>query len=183
VFVAAVALAVAYVAFLRPTSMRWGATDVEIARPMPGDLVVGHATYIATRAVMIDAPTEQVWPLIVQMGRRDSRFVKGFEANRYMLWLTRSAPRLTWCWVLYPAGASRTRLVTRVRFRHAWLSPTIFRAVLADIGDVFTVRRAMLDVKARAESMAGKGYYGSSVFGASPDSAGGGSVVSTTAAR
>jgi hypothetical protein len=181
--VAAVALAVAYVTFLRPAYMRWGATDVEIARPMPGDLVVGQATYIATRAVTINASTDQVWPLIVQIGRRDSHFVKGFEANRYMLWLTRSTPRLTWCWVLYPVGESRTRLVTRVRFRHSWLSPAILTALLADIGDVFTVRGAMLDVKARAESMAGKRRYGSSVFGASRASTGAGSVVWTASAR
>lgn len=177
-FAAVVALLVAYLAFLRPMHMRWGATGVEIARSMPGDLVVGNATFVATRAVTIDARPEQVWPWIVQMGTRNRRFVKGFEANRYMLWLARSSPRLTWFWGLYPVGSGQTRLVTRVRFRHPWLSPAIFRVLFADVSDIFTVRDAMLEVKARAESMAGnsrKPGYGSSIFG--------GSVAFTTTDR
>jgi hypothetical protein len=155
--VAAIAVAVAYMGFLRPMQMQWGATAVERTRPMPGDLVIGSATFIATRAVTIDAPREQVWPWIDQMARRERFFVKGFEANRYMLWLTRSAPRLSWCWELHPIGARQTRLVTRVRFRHPWLSPEIFRVLLADVRDGFTVRNAMLEVKAQAESAARKG--------------------------
>lgn len=145
-----------YFVYARPAHMRWGASDVEVASPMPGDRVVGGADFVATRAVTIEAPRELVWPWIVQMGQRDRRFIKGFEANRYMLWLTRSAPRLTWCWELEMAGAGRTRLVTRVRFRHAWLSTAVLRSLAADLGDIVTVRGAMLDVKAQAEAAAKK---------------------------
>jgi hypothetical protein len=67
-FVGVVALLVAYVGFLRPAHMRWGATGVEVARPMPGDSLVGDATFVATRAVTVDARPDQVWPWIVQMG-------------------------------------------------------------------------------------------------------------------
>lgn len=155
-FGVAVIAALGYFGFARPAHMRWGATDVEVARPMPGDLVVGGADFVATRAVTIEAPRELVWPRIAQMGQRDGHFVKGFEANRYMLWLTRSAPRLTWCWQLDAAGAGRTRLVTRVRFRHAWLSKAALGSLAADFGDIFTVRGAMLDVKAQAEGAARK---------------------------
>ena len=154
--IAAVALAVAYLGFLRPMQMQWGSTAVERTRPMPGDKVIGNATFVATRAVTIDAPRDNVWPLIEQMGRRERFFVKGFEANRYMLWLTRSAPRLSWCWELEPADAGRTRLVTRVRFFHAWFSPEVLRVLLADVRNGFTVRDAMLEVKARAEAVAKK---------------------------
>lgn len=153
-FGTAVVAALAYVGFARPAHMRWGASDVEVARPMPGDRVVGGADFVATRAVTIAAPRELVWPRIVQMGQRDRRFVKGFEANRYMLWLARSAPRRTWCWQLEAAGPGRTRLVTRVRFRHAWLSAAALRSLAADLGDIVTVRGAMLDVKAAAEAAA-----------------------------
>jgi hypothetical protein len=153
-FVAAVAVAVWFFTFLRPSEMRWGATPVEVGRPMPGDRVVGNATYIATRAVTIDAPREKVWPWIVQMGMQNGYAVKGYEANRYMLWLTRSAPRLTWCWSLSPVGSRQTRLVTRVRFRHTWLSLAIARVLVADLRNIVIVRNAMLDVKARAEAMA-----------------------------
>ncbi len=142
--------------FVRPTLMRWGASDVEVGRPMPGDRVVGGADFVATRAVTIEAPPELVWPLIVRMGQRDGRFVKGFEANRYMLWVTRSAPRLTWCWQLEPSGAGRTRLVTRVRFRHSWVPAAAFRSLAVDIGNLLAGRRAMLDVKAGAETAAKK---------------------------
>jgi hypothetical protein len=154
----AVALAVAYGGYLRPMQMRWGSTEVERAQPMPGDRVIGNATFVATRAVTIDAAREQVWPWIEQMGRRERYVVKGFEANRYMLWLTRSVPRQSWCWELHAVGTRQTRLVTRVRFRHPWLSPAIFRGLLADVRDGFKVRNAMLDVKARAEEALRKGH-------------------------
>ena len=157
VLIAVVAVAVAYLAFLRPMQMQWGSTPVERTRPMPGDKVIGSATFVATRAITIDASSELVWPLIEQLGRRDRFFVKGFEANRYMLWLSRSAPRLSWCWVLEPVGSRRTRLVTRVRFRHPWLSSAIVGVLVADVRNGFTVRDAMLDVKAQAESAAKKG--------------------------
>jgi hypothetical protein len=150
--VTAAALSVAYFALLRPLGLRWGATDAEMTRPMPGDLVVGNATFVATRAVTIDAPPEVAWRWVSQAGARDGFLIKGFAPNHYMLWLSRSAPRVTWCWGLYPTGRRQTRLVTRVRFRHAWLPPAVFRAVLTDLGNVITVRRAMLDVKARAEA-------------------------------
>jgi hypothetical protein len=157
VLIAVVALAVAYLAFLRPMQMQWGSTAVERTHPMPGDKVIGDATFVATRAITIDAPREQVWPLIEQMGRRERFFVKGFEASRYMLWVTRSTPRLTWCWELEAVGDRRTRLVTRVRFRHLWLSSEIVSALLADVRNGFTVRDAMIDVKTQAESAMKKG--------------------------
>ncbi len=156
VLVAVIAVAVAYLAFLRPMQMRWGSTALERVRPMPGDLVIGNATFVATRAITVEATREQIWPLIDQMGRRERFFVKGFEANRYLLWLMRSAPRLSWCWELEPAGSRRTRLVTRVRFRHPWLSTEIFRVLVADVRNGFTVRDAMLEVKAQAEAAARK---------------------------
>ena len=154
-FVAAVASLVLYFVFLRPVQMRWGATAVEVSRPLPGDRVVGNATFVATRAVTIDAPPERIWPWIVKMGVEERRFVKGFEANRYMLWVTRSAPRLTWCWMLSPVGPAQTRVVTRVRFYHAWLSPAALRVLAADLGDFYRVRKALLEVKANAETARG----------------------------
>jgi hypothetical protein len=59
---------------MRPWHMRWGATDSEIRLPMPGDEVVPRAQFNATRAVRIDAPPEQVWPWIVQLGYRRAGF-------------------------------------------------------------------------------------------------------------
>lgn len=53
---------------IRPRILRWGATDEELARPLPGDSDVPHPVLAATRAVTIDAPPEAVWPWIVQIG-------------------------------------------------------------------------------------------------------------------
>lgn len=57
-----------YVLVVRPRAARWGATDEEAGRPLPGDAVVPGRVYVAARAITIDAPPEDVWPWIVQMG-------------------------------------------------------------------------------------------------------------------
>lgn len=59
-----------YLRFIRPWHLRWGATDEEVQRPMPGDNQVPNPFVTGTRAVTIDAPPEQVWPWLVQMGYR-----------------------------------------------------------------------------------------------------------------
>jgi proline iminopeptidase len=48
--------------------MRWGASDEEVAGPYPGAEVVLYGQRAATMAVTIDAPPDQVWPWLVQMG-------------------------------------------------------------------------------------------------------------------
>lgn len=61
-------LALIYRTRLRPWQLRWGATDEEIKRAMPGDDIVGQPSFNATRAVTIQATSEQIYPWIVQMG-------------------------------------------------------------------------------------------------------------------
>ena len=61
-------LVLVYLTRLRPWQLRWGATDDEIKRAMPGDDVVGEPSFNATRAVTIHAPAEHIYPWIVQMG-------------------------------------------------------------------------------------------------------------------
>ncbi len=67
---AAVALYAAYRWWIRPWHLRWGATEDELARPMPSDDRIPHPDIAFTRAVSIDAPPAAVWPWIVQMGYR-----------------------------------------------------------------------------------------------------------------
>jgi hypothetical protein len=57
-----------YIRFVRPWTKRWGATDEEVRRPMPGDAIVKHADYVATRAITIRATPQEVWPWLVQIG-------------------------------------------------------------------------------------------------------------------
>jgi hypothetical protein len=64
------ALAAEVVAYLlwRPRMLRWGATAEEATEPLPGDDRTPHPRVQSTRAVTIDAPPEQVWPWLLQMG-------------------------------------------------------------------------------------------------------------------
>ena len=48
---------------------RWGATDEELNRPLPGDELVKHPKLGYTRAITIDAPPERVWPWLAQIGQ------------------------------------------------------------------------------------------------------------------
>jgi hypothetical protein len=57
-----------YVRVLRRRHKRWGATVAEAQKPLPGDELVPAPRLQSTRAVTINAPPEQVWPWLVQMG-------------------------------------------------------------------------------------------------------------------
>jgi len=52
----------AYALVVRPWHLRWGATEEEIANPLPGDELVPNPTIESTRAVTVDVPAEEVWP-------------------------------------------------------------------------------------------------------------------------
>ena len=58
----------AYLLYVRPRQLRWGATEEEVERSMPGDEIVERPTFDATRAVTIEATPEEIWPWIVQSG-------------------------------------------------------------------------------------------------------------------
>lgn len=47
---------------------RWGATPDDLTRVMLGDAVIANPTHSATHAVAVDAPPEDIWPWLVQMG-------------------------------------------------------------------------------------------------------------------
>jgi hypothetical protein len=57
-----------YLKALRPRTMRWGATDEEVARPLPGDDLVARPGFNATRAITIRARPEHIWPWLAQIG-------------------------------------------------------------------------------------------------------------------
>ena len=58
----------AYLLFVRPWQLRWGATEEELERSMPGDEIVERPTFDATRAITVRARPEEIWPWIVQIG-------------------------------------------------------------------------------------------------------------------
>jgi hypothetical protein len=47
---------------------RWGTTAAELARVMAGDALIGDPTNTATGAITVNAPPEDIWPWLVQMG-------------------------------------------------------------------------------------------------------------------
>ncbi len=53
---------------LRRWMNTWGATPSDLSRVMAGDSLLGDWTYSGTMAVTIDAPPEDVWPWLVQIG-------------------------------------------------------------------------------------------------------------------
>ena len=58
----------AYLVGLRPGQLRWGATDEEVARALPGDDLVARPAFNATRALTVAARPAHIWPWLVQMG-------------------------------------------------------------------------------------------------------------------
>ncbi|MBK5109842.1 MAG: SRPBCC family protein [Thermoleophilia bacterium] len=66
---AAAAVFVAYRLLLRPRHLRWGASNDETERSMPGDELIEEPDMISTRAISIEAPPDRVWPWVAQIGR------------------------------------------------------------------------------------------------------------------
>jgi len=48
---------------------KWGATDAEVHRSLPGDDLVPHPTCRYTHAITIRASAAEIWPWLVQMGQ------------------------------------------------------------------------------------------------------------------
>src|SRR6266700_1732179 len=150
----AVALGV-YLRYIRPWQLRWGATDEEVARAMPGDEVVKHPTFNATRAVTIQARPEEIWPWLVQIGVTRAGWYSydwldnlGKPSAQWMLWWDNKG-EATWYWGLYPQNDSQTRLITRVRMHYRWLRPSILFSLLVEFTDIAMMRKCMLGIKQR----------------------------------
>jgi len=65
---AAIAATVVLAPLLRPWYRRWGATDAEVQRALPGDEYVPQPNSTLDLAVTIRAPAAQVWLWFVQLG-------------------------------------------------------------------------------------------------------------------
>ena len=53
---------------LRAWQLRWGASDEELARTIPGDGWVVHPLYQTTKAITVRAAPDDIWPWLEQMG-------------------------------------------------------------------------------------------------------------------
>lgn len=61
-------LAMLYWFPIRRWMSQWGATRRDLLRVMAGDHLLGDSTYSGTMAVSINAPPEDIWPWLVQIG-------------------------------------------------------------------------------------------------------------------
>jgi hypothetical protein len=80
--------------------------------------------------------------------------VKAIEPERWMLWWDDKTYDTTWAWALDPVDEHRTRLITHVRMRYRWTKPTILFSLLVEFADLVMMRRCLLGIKQRAESLA-----------------------------
>ena len=176
----------------RPWQLTWGATDQEIAGAMAGDSVVAQPSFIATRAVTINAEPEEIWPWIIQIGYQRAGFyswdfldndrvasaetivpeyqdlqegdlvpldedtdavVDALSPNRHLVLVFLPDSAATWVWGLYPADHGGTRMVVRLRVH---MDDRMSR-LLFEYFEIIMMRRHILGIKRRAESMVRSG--------------------------
>ena len=58
-----------YALVIRPWHLRWGAEPEDEKRPLPGDELLPKDGTRILHAVTIDAPVEEVWPWLAQLGQ------------------------------------------------------------------------------------------------------------------
>jgi hypothetical protein len=73
-----------YATVIRRRMNRWGATADEVRNWLPGDDLHPGRRLVSTRAVTIDAPPEDVWPWLVQMGHGRAGFYSHDWVERLM---------------------------------------------------------------------------------------------------
>ena len=113
----------AYWAAARPRILRWGATDAELAMPLPGDDIVPDAPLVATRAITIDAPPSAVWPWLVQIGQHRAGFYSYTWLENIFGTHMRNADRIVPEWQHIASGD------------RVWLHPRVSLEVLEVIPD------------------------------------------------
>jgi hypothetical protein len=78
--------------------------------------------------------------------------VLALDLPHSMTWGT--LPDTTWLWVCEPQADGTTRLITRIRSRYRWLSPSIVFSMLIEVADIWMIRRMLLNLRERAEALA-----------------------------
>ena len=82
----------------------WGAAKYERDLPLPGDELVDAPSSQVTRAITIDAPVEQVWPWVIQLGAdRGGFYSYDWLENLFLLGI-HSAPNVVPEWQTRKVG-------------------------------------------------------------------------------
>jgi hypothetical protein len=77
--------------------------------------------------------------------------ILALDLPRSMTWGT--LPDTTWLWFLEPQDDGTTRLITRIRARYRWLSPTIAFSMLVEFADIWMIRKMLVNLRERAEAL------------------------------
>nr|MBA3872962.1 hypothetical protein [Anaerolineae bacterium] len=84
---------------------------------------------------------------------KNGMIIKNFLPDQWMLWGNKTDD-MTWVWGLYPIDENHTRLITRVRLKYHWLSPSIIFELLVEFTDIIMMRKCMFGIQRRAERLA-----------------------------
>lgn len=79
--------------------------------------------------------------------------VHSMDAPHSMVWGEPGGT--TWAWQLDETADRTTRLITRVRSRYQWFSPSIAFSVLLEFGDIWMMRKMLLNLRERATTSQG----------------------------
>lgn len=90
---------------------------------------------------------------------RQGVHILALDLPRSMMWGT--LPDTTWLWVLEARTDGTTRLITRIRARYRWNSPTIAFSMLIEFADIWMIRKMLLNLRERAEALAASHAVGS----------------------
>ncbi|GAA5018086.1 hypothetical protein GCM10023258_04680 [Terrabacter aeriphilus] len=109
----------------RWSALHWGATTEEAREPLPGDEILPRAALVATRSITIEAPLEQVWPWVVQLGADRGGFYSYDRLENLLGCRLRSADTVVEAWQQLAVG-DLVRLHPKVALAVAAVEPGRF---------------------------------------------------------
>jgi hypothetical protein len=141
----ALVLYVAGISVLYPWHRTWGSTRAELLMALPGDAADRDLAVETQHAVTIDAPPEEVWPVLVRLV--EDRPASLVEPAHALVLDTRGA------FVLLPAPRAQTRFIIRSRAGHRGLSvwDSTLNWTTYELPHFVQERRLMLTIKRQAE--------------------------------
>jgi hypothetical protein len=94
----------AVVYYGRARLLRWGATDEEVARTLPGDNLIVAPNIASTRAITVCRRPDEVWPWIAQLGQGRGGFYSYDSLENLLGFDIHSADRIDSEWQQIQVG-------------------------------------------------------------------------------
>jgi hypothetical protein len=130
----------AYLLVVLPWQHRWGATDEEVHRTLPGDDQVPRPDMQWTRAITVEPERSLV------LGAQEQD--EGISWSFTLLYQA-----FTWAFVLEEVDYEHTRLIMRMRAQTGHTPLIMLANLFIDFGAFFVKRRMLLGIKQRAERL------------------------------